>query len=127
MTNWRPGARERDKEVDELEEGIDQLAIRLLATQPMAIDLRIVAMSLLQTSNDLESTGDYANDIAKRAIRLSSQPLLKPLGHPEHVRDGPVYCQGCSTRLSSATPKGDVGLAQGQSGHRVLRQPGSAS
>ena len=44
----------------------------------MAIDLRIVAMSL-KLSNDLERIGDYAKSIAKRAIRLSSQPPLKPL------------------------------------------------
>jgi phosphate transport system protein len=69
---------EGDKEVDELEEQIDQLVIRMLATrQPMAGDLRIIAMAL-KISNDLERTSDYAAGIAKRAIRLTEQPQLKP-------------------------------------------------
>ncbi|HET6467231.1 MAG TPA: phosphate signaling complex protein PhoU [Geminicoccaceae bacterium] len=66
-----------DKQVDELEEEIDQLVIRLLATrQPMAVDLRIIAMAL-KISNDLERASDYASGIAKRAIRLAEQPQLK--------------------------------------------------
>lgn len=69
---------DRDKSVDALEETIDQRVIRLLATrQPMAGDLRMIAMAL-KISNDLERTSDYAAGIAKRAIRLSEQPQLKP-------------------------------------------------
>ncbi len=68
----------RDDAVDELEEAIDQEAIRILATrQPVAIDLRMVAMGL-KISNDLERTSDYAVNIAKRARRLAEQPQLKP-------------------------------------------------
>ena len=71
--------RERDAEADRLEEEVDQLAIRLLATrQPMAIDLRVVTMSL-KLSNDLERIGDYAKSIAKRAIRLAGNEPLKPM------------------------------------------------
>jgi phosphate transport system protein len=69
---------EHDDDVDELEEAIDQEAIRILATrQPMAIDLRMVAMAL-KISNDLERTSDYAVNIARRAQRLIDQPPLKP-------------------------------------------------
>jgi phosphate transport system protein len=54
------------------------MVVKLLATrQPMALDLRIIAMAL-KISNDLERTSDYAKGIAKRAIRLSEQPQLKP-------------------------------------------------
>lgn len=68
-----------DKKVDALEEVIDQLAIRMLAIrQPMAVDLRVIAMAL-KISNDLERTGDYASSIAKRAKRLNVQPQFKPL------------------------------------------------
>jgi phosphate transport system protein len=68
----------RDDAVDELEEAIDQEAIRILATrQPMAIDLRMVAMAL-KISNDLERTSDYAVNIARRVQRLIDQPPLKP-------------------------------------------------
>jgi phosphate transport system protein len=67
-----------DRQVDRLEEQIDQMVVKLLATrQPMALDLRIIAMAL-KISNDLERTSDYAKGIAKRALRLSEQPQLKP-------------------------------------------------
>jgi phosphate transport system protein len=70
---------EADQAVDRLEEEIDQHAIRMLATrQPMAVDLRVIAMSL-KLSNDLERISDYAKSIAKRSRRLSAAPQLKPL------------------------------------------------
>jgi phosphate transport system protein len=70
---------ESDDQVDRLEEEIDKEAIRLLATRaPMAIDLRVTAMAL-KISNDLERIGDYASNIAKRAISLTNTPPLKPL------------------------------------------------
>lgn len=70
---------EQDEGVDALEEAVDQLAIRLLATrQPLAIDLRVISMAL-KLSNDLERIGDYAKSIAKRARRLNDQPPLKPI------------------------------------------------
>lgn len=69
----------RDDVVDELEEAIDHEAIRILATrQPVAVDLRMVAMAL-KISNDLERTSDYAVNIARRVQRLIDQPPLKPL------------------------------------------------
>lgn len=68
-----------DKQVDELEERIDQDVIKLLALrQPMAIDLRMIAMAL-KISNDLERMSDYAVSIAKRSQRLTEQPEPKPL------------------------------------------------
>ncbi len=68
-----------DKKVDELEERIDQDVIKLLALrQPMAIDLRMIAMAL-KISNDLERMSDYAVSIAKRSQRLAEQPEPKPL------------------------------------------------
>jgi phosphate transport system protein len=70
---------DRDPQVDGLEERLDQTAIRVLATrQPMAIDLRIIAMAL-KISNDLERMGDYAVNIAKRVIRLQSQARMRPI------------------------------------------------
>lgn len=70
---------EADRKVDELEEKIDQDAVRLLALrQPMAIDLRMIAMAL-KISNDLERMGDYAVSIAKRSRRLAEHPELRPI------------------------------------------------
>jgi phosphate transport system protein len=70
---------EQDDRVDDLEEGIDTAAIRLFATrQPMAVDLRLIAMAM-KISHDLERIGDYAANIAKAAVRLAKMPPLKPL------------------------------------------------
>jgi phosphate transport system protein len=68
---------DHDDRVDDLEEEIDRLAIRVLATrQPMAIDLRVIAMAM-KISNDLERIGDYAVNIAKRVERLAKVPPVQ--------------------------------------------------
>jgi phosphate transport system protein len=68
-----------DDQVDDLEERTDELAIRVLATrQPLAVDLRVVAMAL-KITNDLERMGDYATNIAKRILRINVHEPLKPL------------------------------------------------
>jgi phosphate transport system protein len=70
---------EQDDQIDRMEEEIDQFAIRLLATrQPMAGDLRLIAMAM-KISNDLERIGDYATNIAKRCERLAQEQPIKPL------------------------------------------------
>ncbi len=69
----------RDDDVDRMEEEIDQLAIRILATrQPVAVDLRLIVMAL-KISNDLERIGDYAVNMAKRCYQLVEAPSVKPL------------------------------------------------
>jgi phosphate transport system protein len=72
-----------DSKLDDLEEQIDQLSVQLFAKrQPMAEDLRLIAMSL-KISNDLERVGDYAASVAKRAKRLDpgvQLPALTSLG-----------------------------------------------
>ena len=50
----------------------------LIATQqPMATDLRFI-LAIHNIANELERTGDYAEGIARLAIRLADAPLLKP-------------------------------------------------
>ncbi len=67
-----------DLEVDRIEEQVDELAVRVLATrQPMAVDLRTVVMAL-KISNDLERIGDYATNIAKRVKRINVHDPIKP-------------------------------------------------
>jgi phosphate transport system protein len=70
---------EFDDEINAAQHAIDEKCLVLIATQqPMARDLRII----LSTSNiaaELERIGDYAEGIAKLAIKVSGQPLLKPL------------------------------------------------
>jgi len=68
-----------DAKIDELELQSSQLVVRLLALrQPMAVDLRQI-VSALKISSDLERIGDYAANVAKRAIALSQAPAVKPL------------------------------------------------
>ena len=59
-----------DKEVDQLEIEVEQLAVELLALQqPMARDLRFI-ISAIKISSDLERVGDHAVNIAQSALRL---------------------------------------------------------
>ena len=63
-----------DKKIDELEEQVSNLVIRLLALrQPMANDLRHI-VSALKISSDLERIGDYAKNVSKRAVALAQFP-----------------------------------------------------
>ena len=76
---------ESDKEVDALEQQVDELAVRLLALrQPMAIDLREV-LCALKISTDLERIGDYACNIAKRAMALSQMRPVRPMRSPKRM------------------------------------------
>ena len=69
---------EADARVDELEQEIEGLALRLLALrQPMAVDLRQI-LAALKTASDLERIGDYATNVAKRSIVLNQSPPVKP-------------------------------------------------
>jgi len=68
-----------DKIIDDLENAIDEKCLELLALQqPMAIDLRFIAMEM-KISTDLERMADLAVDIAQRVLELADKPLLKPL------------------------------------------------
>jgi len=68
-----------DVKIDELEMQVSQLVVRLLALrQPMAVDLRQI-VSALKISSDLERIGDYAANVAKRALALSQIPAVKPM------------------------------------------------
>ena len=70
---------EGDVKVDEMEQEIDTLAVRLLALrQPMAIDLRQIIGSL-RIAADIERIADYAANVAKRAIALSQIAPLRPI------------------------------------------------
>jgi phosphate transport system protein len=67
-----------DDEIDRLEVEIDNEAIRYMNLRaPVATQLRMVIVGM-KASHDLERVGDEASNIAKRAIRLSAEPPLKP-------------------------------------------------
>lgn len=70
---------EGDIKIDELHAEIDELTIRLLALrQPMATDLRHIVTGL-KLAPLVERIGDYAKNVAKRAIALNQMPPVKPL------------------------------------------------
>jgi phosphate transport system protein len=68
-----------DKRIDALETEVGQMTVRMLALrQPMAQDLREV-VAAIKIASDIERIGDYAKNIAKRAIVLSAHAPLKPV------------------------------------------------
>jgi phosphate transport system protein len=69
-----------DARIDQLERQIGNQTIRMLALrQPMAQDLRQV-VAALKISSDIERIGDYAANVAKRAIALTQSPPMRPVG-----------------------------------------------
>ena len=72
-----------DAQIDALEIEIEELVIKLLATQqPMARDLRLLTAAM-KISNDLERVGDHAVNIAQSAERLIATRPIAP--EPELV------------------------------------------
>lgn len=68
-----------DKRIDDLEQEIANFTVRILALrQPMAQDLREV-IAAIKIASDLERIGDYAKNIAKRAIILNQQSPVRPV------------------------------------------------
>jgi phosphate transport system protein len=67
-----------DDELDQLEIKIDDEAVRYMNLRaPIASELRLVIVGM-KASHDLERVGDEATSIARRAIKLSAEPPLKP-------------------------------------------------
>jgi phosphate transport system protein len=68
-----------DVKLDDLEHEIEAFVIKMLALrQPMADDLRKI-ISALKISSDLERIGDYAKNVAKRAIPISEASQVNPV------------------------------------------------
>jgi phosphate transport system protein len=76
-----------DIKIDTLETEVDQMAVRLLALrQPMAKDLRSI-LAALKISGAIERIGDYAANVAKRAIVLAEARPMRPVnGIPRMAR-----------------------------------------
>jgi len=70
---------DNDDALDDLRETINEQALKIIARfQPVALDLRIVS-SIMHMATDLERIGDLGVNVAKQCIRMSGQPLIKPL------------------------------------------------
>jgi phosphate transport system protein len=68
-----------DYKINELEHIVEEKAVGLiLRQQPVAKDLRRI-MAALKISSDLERMADLSVDIAKVAVRIEGQTLIKPL------------------------------------------------
>ncbi|MGA7713901.1 MAG: phosphate signaling complex protein PhoU [Rhizomicrobium sp.] len=66
-----------DKRIDELQQQIEEQALKLLALrQPMAVDLR-ETLAAIKCASELERIGDLAKNIAKRAIVLNREPPIR--------------------------------------------------
>jgi len=67
-----------DNQLDQLQQDIDNETLRLLALrQPMASDLREI-LAAVKIASNIERIGDYASNIAKRAIALAQVPPVRP-------------------------------------------------
>jgi phosphate transport system protein len=76
---------QRDSVIDDIEIQIDAEAINLLATrQPVASDLRMI-VSALHMATNLERIGDYAANIAKRAIAIAQTVPVQPEAQVEQM------------------------------------------
>jgi phosphate transport system protein len=68
-----------DPAVNQAQRDIQENCLILIASQqPVARDLRTI-MAIYEITTDLERMGDHAKGIAVLALRLSDEPLLKPL------------------------------------------------
>ncbi|MBL6766131.1 MAG: phosphate signaling complex protein PhoU [Verrucomicrobiae bacterium] len=65
-----------DRQIDALEKALDELCITLLSRAPLASDLRMITVAL-KITHDLERVGDEAASIARRAVKLNTEPQLK--------------------------------------------------
>jgi phosphate transport system protein len=66
-----------DPRIDQLQQQIENQALRLLALrQPMAVDLR-ETLAAIKIASELERIGDLAKNIAKRALVLNREPPIR--------------------------------------------------
>ena len=67
---------EGDRQIDEDENHVEEECLKMLALhQPVAVDLRRITAAL-KINAELERMGDLAEDIAERALHLSTLPAL---------------------------------------------------
>lgn len=77
---------EGDKDINQLEEFINDRVILLIAKQsPVATDLRRLVVTI-KVASDMERVGDYAVNIAKETIRIGNQELLPQIGQIQQMQ-----------------------------------------
>ncbi|MFN0002546.1 MAG: phosphate signaling complex protein PhoU [Pseudohongiellaceae bacterium] len=99
-----------EKEINDKEVYIEEECLKILALhQPVAVDLRFIVV-VLKVNNDLERMGDFAKNIAKRAIFLATQPPI-PI-FQEFAVDLPVMVRSMVRKSLDALVTLDVDLAR---------------
>jgi phosphate transport system protein len=100
---------EGDKVIDQMEYDIENMCLKLIATQqPIARDLRKISTGF-KIITDLERMADHSVSIAKITKRLAGQPLIKPL--IDIPRMAALSQQMVKDGLD-AYVRGDIALAQ---------------
>jgi len=70
---------DEDRGINAMEDKIGETGVMLIATQqPVAKDLRRILIAF-KIAGDLERMGDLAADVAKAALRIGQDGLIKPL------------------------------------------------
>lgn len=98
-----------DKEINTLEAEIEELIVRIIASQqPVAVDLRKV-MAALKITSSIERIGDFAVDISKSTKRIGTEPHVKPL---QDIPKMAELVQNMIREVLNAYLDGNVDLAQ---------------
>lgn len=97
-------------EINEKEVFIEEECLKMLALhQPVAVDLRFI-VAVLKVDNDLERMGDFAKNIAKRALDLAH---LNPVPiFPEFVNELPDLVRTMVRKSLDSLVALDVDLAR---------------
>lgn len=99
-----------EEEINDKEVHIEEECLKILALhQPVAVDLRFIVV-VLKVNNDLERMGDFAKNIASRAIYLATQPPI-PIFH-EFAVELPVMVRSMVRKSLDALVTLDVELAR---------------
>jgi phosphate transport system protein len=99
-----------EEEINDKEVHIEEECLKILALhQPVAVDLRFIVV-VLKVNNDLERMGDFAKNIAKRAIYLAGQSPI-PI-FQEFAVDLPVMVRTMVRKSLDALVTLDVELAR---------------
>ena len=99
-----------EKEINDKEVHIEEECLKILALhQPVAVDLRFIVV-VLKVNNDLERMGDFAKNIAKRAIFLATQTPI-PI-FQEFAVELPILVRTMVRKSLDALVSLDVDLAR---------------
>ena len=80
-----------DREVDQKEQEIESLCLKLLLQQqPVARDLRLISAALKMIT-DMERIGDQAADISGIVCYISDEPYIKELVHLPQMAEAAIH------------------------------------